>query len=576
MSANSLDRALGDLLPLCDPERAAKVHDLTSRLALGQVRVLLVGEAKRGKSTLGNALLGREILPTGVTPLTSISTTITAGSPEHIDVGCLDGRSEHAPLTALADYVTESGNPANAKRVDQVTVVLETDLPAPGMVLVDTPGFGSVFAHNSAQAQAALGRMDLAVFVLTADPPISASEASLLKEVQQRAVATFVVLNKADRLAPTELVDTLAFLRSVIPGVDVLPCSAREGLTARLVGQDTAYTTSGMRAVVDTITHRLAAHGRQDLDASIAAASRRIVDSLADETDVTQAALDAQSTARREQVAAFGRTLQALPRIARQATSRVEWLLDELHRDLIAAASVSSAALTRQARAAVEELLTVPDRSVKEVGHLRGAGEQRLQGMVRDGVISWQEECGTRVTDRLQQIVADEQHHLSDAIHSVRDSSERDLGIRLRLPPLTVALPEQRLFRFDFTDPVGWDVPLAVTLRRHAPAPIARRQIAKDLRRRASDLPDKHLGRARYDLDQRLAEAGRSLTSVVASAYHDLGHGLTNALDAADTATGRPLADIVSQQRMLLNRQRLLADIADALNRIGHPRRETL
>ena len=72
---------------------------------------------------------------------------------------------------------------------------------ARGVELVDTPGTGSVYAHNTAEAEAALETMDAAVLVLTADPPVSASERELMARVAKLSVTMFVVLNKADYLA---------------------------------------------------------------------------------------------------------------------------------------------------------------------------------------------------------------------------------------------------------------------------------------------------------------------------------------------------------------------------------------
>jgi GTPase Era involved in 16S rRNA processing len=74
------------------------------------------------------------------------------------------------------------------------------------VVLVDTPGTGSVYAHNTVEAGMALETMDAAVFVLTADPPVSASERDLMSRVAGLSVSMFVVLNKADYLdADTEV-----------------------------------------------------------------------------------------------------------------------------------------------------------------------------------------------------------------------------------------------------------------------------------------------------------------------------------------------------------------------------------
>lgn len=70
---------------------------LRERLRAARLRVLVVGEAKRGKSTLVNALLGREVLPTGVTPLTALPTTVTHGTGEAMEVAFTDGRTRALP-----------------------------------------------------------------------------------------------------------------------------------------------------------------------------------------------------------------------------------------------------------------------------------------------------------------------------------------------------------------------------------------------------------------------------------------------------------------------------------------------
>ena len=67
------------------------------------------GAAKRGKSTLINALLGRDVLPTGVTPLTAVATTVRYGDDPHVEVRFSDGHEEKHPMPALPDLVTERG-----------------------------------------------------------------------------------------------------------------------------------------------------------------------------------------------------------------------------------------------------------------------------------------------------------------------------------------------------------------------------------------------------------------------------------------------------------------------------------
>ena len=103
---------------------------LLDRLDAARLRVLVVGEAKRGKSTLVNALLGRDVLPSGVTPLTAVTTTVRYGDDERAEVRFLDGHDEKHPLAVLLDLVTERGNPGNRRRIGGVTAA--RGRPGPG------------------------------------------------------------------------------------------------------------------------------------------------------------------------------------------------------------------------------------------------------------------------------------------------------------------------------------------------------------------------------------------------------------------------------------------------------------
>jgi Dynamin family len=205
--------ALGVLADSADRERLA---ELWERLDARRLQVLVVGEAKRGKSTLVNALLDREVLPAGVTPLTAVATTVVYGVDEHAEVAFLDGRAARVPLADLADLVTERGNPGNRRGVAHVTVCLDAPLLARGVELVDTPGTGSVHEHNTAVADAAFPTMDAAVFVLSADPPVSASERDLLARVAEVSASRLIVLNKADYLDEVGLAEALAFTSGVV------------------------------------------------------------------------------------------------------------------------------------------------------------------------------------------------------------------------------------------------------------------------------------------------------------------------------------------------------------------------
>src|SRR4030042_1781542 len=58
---------------------AHRLQELTDRLAQGRFHLAVLGQFKRGKSTLLNALLGEAVLPMAVVPLTAVPTFIRPG-----------------------------------------------------------------------------------------------------------------------------------------------------------------------------------------------------------------------------------------------------------------------------------------------------------------------------------------------------------------------------------------------------------------------------------------------------------------------------------------------------------------
>jgi GTP-binding protein EngB required for normal cell division len=214
---------------------ADQVGEAARRLARLELEVAVVGEFKRGKSTLLNALIESDVLPAGVLPLTAVPTILERGDPVCL-VLFTDGHTEEHDVNAVAEFVTEERNPGNRLGVQRVVVRLHGPLLDDGVRLVDTPGVGSVLEHNTVTTDAYLPSLDAAILVTSADPPISNGERAFLERVAEQAVRLFVVLNKADYLDPAELERTVEFTERVVRGVvpawpgPVYPLSARPGV----------------------------------------------------------------------------------------------------------------------------------------------------------------------------------------------------------------------------------------------------------------------------------------------------------------------------------------------------------
>src|SRR5436309_11826074 len=92
---------------------AEEARSLAQRIAEGRFYVACVGQFKRGKSTLLNALVGDPILPTGVVPVTSIVTILRHGHRRSARVRFAEGGWQAIDPEALAAYVSEAQNPQN-------------------------------------------------------------------------------------------------------------------------------------------------------------------------------------------------------------------------------------------------------------------------------------------------------------------------------------------------------------------------------------------------------------------------------------------------------------------------------
>jgi GTP-binding protein EngB required for normal cell division len=217
-------------------ELLSEIRAFARRIAERRYHVACVGQFKRGKSSLLNALLGEPLLPTGVVPATSVITLVRHGTARQATVHMRDGRSALVPVADLTAYVAESGNPGNGKGVAAVEVSLPHPLLATGMCLVDTPGLGSPLRETTASTEAFVPHIDAALVVLGADPPVSLDELEMVGAVADQTDEIILVLNKADRVPETERQEARRFSEQRIaaclgrPVAPMLEVSATERL----------------------------------------------------------------------------------------------------------------------------------------------------------------------------------------------------------------------------------------------------------------------------------------------------------------------------------------------------------
>jgi hypothetical protein len=557
--------SLNELAALGTSRDREQLAALLDRLEGARLRVLVAGEAKRGKSTLINALLGRDVLPSGVTPLTALATTVRYGSDLRAEVIFLDGHEEKYPLTALADLVTERGNPRNRRGIAGVTVYLDEPLLAAGVELVDTPGTGSVFEWDTQAAHEALQSTDATVFVLAADPPVSASERDLLARVAELSVTTFAVLNKANHLDEPGLAEALEFTREVLSesghAGKVYPMSAR----AALGGYDAGFAAFEADFTAYVLTRRKA-----DLRTSAVAQARRIASSLLDEVALTRRAAEMRADGAAQRVGQFSARLSEVAVRSHDAVAVAE---GESGRLLFALNDAADEDAPRLAGEITGQLGTLLDGELRAAApaEIERLGRTRLTALTEAAAEAWRQQRQAVIEQGLAQVDARLAAGLEAELSVLRGAAAELLGLDLAIPEPGGRLAENQRFFYATAEDVGQTELLAGAVRRQLPGEFGRRAAREHLRREAPRLVESQVGRARADLQYRLAEATRALVREVGQRYADGTSRIRSALQAAAELREASAAEAARKENELARREAALRHAAGLLDRAGAP-----
>lgn len=194
---------------------AASITDTIDRVSNEHFEVAIVGEFKRGKSTLINALLGQEVLPSDVLPATATLNRVTYSKEPYVEIEYKDGRAETVDIDQLQNYVTKLTfeSEMTAETVKEATVYYDTEFCRNNVDIIDTPGLNDDEQMTSVTLSI-LPEIDAAVFVISANSPFSQFEKEFLEKKMLTsdvgrvifAVNCFGTFSKQDE---TRIVDTV-------------------------------------------------------------------------------------------------------------------------------------------------------------------------------------------------------------------------------------------------------------------------------------------------------------------------------------------------------------------------------
>ncbi len=531
------------------PELERRAHRLAERTEAQCFHVAVLGDFKRGKSTLINALLGREVLPCGVVPLTSVSTEVHIGVRQTIAV-FKDGNRVVISPTDLADYVTERSNPSNVKEVDHVEVGVETSFGVPGLVLVDTPGFSSVNEANTHEAELALLDCDGAIVVLAADNPLSKSEADVLKVLATRRARTFVVLNRADTLSPGNLEEVRTFVHQRLGaevGSSVRPfCISASGAVARAAG------LPGDPIEFDDFHAALTRFVDEDLAAARRAAAytelARVVAELVRAFELEEAASSLDVERLDTQINRFTEAVAEGRRHLLEDVVVVDHAVDDVLSDAWRFLSEQAA---RAAQRCAPDLVARIDQLSR--GHLDAGIRAAIEQLVRRDFEPIREEAAEKAELGWHTAVERFTTRTQERVDALVQTASGLFDVHL--PHVSVsALREQReQFSYLFLYVEGPNAVIGHLFGRLVPNRIMRQRARRVATARLAQEFDKHAGRAHHDLAERLRRAKADLIVSMKAEFEQTQASLLTACREARNL--RELGEAAQRDRATLRRE---------------------
>jgi len=217
----SAKRSLATIRSICDRMQILSIQrqiEASEGLIVDNplIDVAILGQFKAGKSSFINCLISRQILPVGVTPVTTVITRLQFGGLDRATITFFDGTRQEIPVANLDEYTSEAKNPSNSKNVEMVDIELSSLADYAGLRIVDTPGLGSVFKYHMEVSANWLPEVGAAILAVSADRPLSENDVQLIRELTHYTPKIILLLTKADLLTPPQQDEVVQFFKDII------------------------------------------------------------------------------------------------------------------------------------------------------------------------------------------------------------------------------------------------------------------------------------------------------------------------------------------------------------------------
>ncbi len=490
------------------------IKKLENKIRGKEFNLVVIGQFKRGKSTFINALLGEKVLPTAILPLTSIVTIINYSDRAEATIVFQDNREEKVQVSEIDKYVTEKHNPENRLGVSEVLVYYPSEYLKDGIRIIDTPGVGSIFEHNTDVAYEYLPNCDAAIFMMSPDPPISKTELEFLRSAKEYIDKFFFVLNKKDIVPPEDLKDVMEFNRNLLERelnteIRIVPISALKALNGKIEHNEELLKESNLSEVERNIIEPLKKEKWKLLLTSIINSLLRHIEGVESTFRLRQKA-DAMTLnelqQKIEEFRDFAKTINQYEEensfVLKGKIGKLSQYIDEEIEKL----------KEQVLPALIEDTIEVFREKTKKRLKTEELDEEMKAYMIkriRKIFTAFENQQKKNISLKVNEIYTDLGERTNRIIQRIVEEASSIFDVDLKPFVAIDAMPQKTEFSFKFNDQMEALAIIGAFIRKKLPRFLGKVVIEKHIKTSTEEIFDRHCGRVRYALLKAIEDATR-------------------------------------------------------------------
>jgi len=549
------------------------LQSISKKLEADVFSVVVVGHFKRGKTTFINALLGKELLPVAIVPLTSIITILKYGEDLRITVFFENDTRKEISLDDLPLYVTEKHNPKNEKNVNRVEIIYPSPYLNNGIQIIDTPGVASVYEHNTKTTYEYLPKADVAIFLISVDPPLTRAELYFLRDLKKLVAKTFFIQNKIDTVSEKDREESLVFSKSMIEkeagfnNVEIYQISAKNALEGKITNNPKKIDQSGLAEFELSLDRFLVTEkGEMLLKSAVNKIKNLIIEELL-LTELEEKSIRLPLSELEEKIEKFKIFIHDI----NQEKIDSSRLLAEEIKALQTETIVEDLEKLKQEK--TKWLVTEVEKFATQ--HKTDSNQQFVEGLdafidaqIRDIFDKWRAEEENNLRSQLTNILKRFTDRMNSILSQIIQSASELFDVSHQQFRMQEILPPEIEFRFQTMDESDM---LSITLdfaKKALPKALAHKIILKEAKEKAEQMVDRHCGKTRYDFSRRMEKLVQNYRNEITGTVESAESYVLKALEIGVVSKNNTATEISARELHLHDKIKKLKEVKESLETI--------